>query len=293
MRHALRLALAALGLASTALASRPAAPGPGPGLDEIGRGQGTRKERPAAGGLEKARALFGKLDLDADGFVSAAEAGRGKVPEKQFVAADDDRDRRLSRDEFVLFYRELLVQVGRPVPADLDGESARIEAARRMRRAEELRRASRKDAQAPEAPRGDVRPRTGPEGSVPPATPDPRVVANRSQALAASGLVRGLVDRGRLSGENARDYEVLLSDPGEKSHASLAEVQRAHLQATKRLPRLVLAGHLSAEEARQIGLALDAGLAAHSPRATSRDESGDRPRQRVADGTSEPKRRGD
>jgi hypothetical protein len=41
----------------------------------------------------------------------------------------------------------------------------------------------------------------------------------------------------------------------------------------------VLAGHLSAEEARQLGIALDAGLAAHA--------TGEEPRDKVASGKPE------
>ena len=85
----------------------------------------------AQGSLERARALFAKVDGNGDGLVSAVEAGRNRIPSKEFVLYDADRDRRLSRSEFTLFYRQLLVKAGEDVGDDLDAEAARIEAGRR------------------------------------------------------------------------------------------------------------------------------------------------------------------
>jgi hyperosmotically inducible protein len=45
--------------------------------------------------------LFRKLDADRDGFVSRAEAKRIKGFDAAFVEGDENRDGRLSRDEFV------------------------------------------------------------------------------------------------------------------------------------------------------------------------------------------------
>ena len=101
------------------------------------------------GSLARARALFTKVDIDGDGLVSALEAGRNRIPSKDFVAYDADRDRKLSPPEFTLFYRQLLVKNGKEVGDDLAGEAARIEAGRRARKAEK----AQQEAQRAEAAR--------------------------------------------------------------------------------------------------------------------------------------------
>jgi hypothetical protein len=59
------------------------------------------------------------------------EAGRTKIPTRDFVNSDTNRDRKLSGDEFLVFYRKLLVKGGKSVGASLNAEVSRIQAARR------------------------------------------------------------------------------------------------------------------------------------------------------------------
>lgn len=132
--------------------------------------------KPAPSGLEKARSLFDKVDLDDDGSISAAEAGRSRIPGARFVAHDDDRDRTLSREEFNLFYRDLLVSAGQAVPEDLAAEVSRVEAARRTRKAEEK---NRPGPRAGDAAKGTE------NGEAPPTTEAERVEAARQEAEAA------------------------------------------------------------------------------------------------------------
>jgi len=89
-------------------------------------------QRPSPGGtLERARHLFSQIDTDQDGVLSAVEAGRTKIPTRDFVNSDTDRDRKLSGDEFLVFYRKLLVKGGKSVGTSLNAEVSRIQAARR------------------------------------------------------------------------------------------------------------------------------------------------------------------
>jgi hypothetical protein len=116
-------------------------------------------------------------------------------PAADFAREDFDADVRLSRDEFVLYYRHLLVSAGRPLAHDLDAEAARIQALRRVKK--------------PAPPRGDTsscssassRPRTslttnGPAGSRLNARPGSTIgVEERQRESVASN------DSGRLEGD--------------------------------------------------------------------------------------------
>ncbi len=84
-------------------------------------------------GLVRAREVFGAADRDADGTIGLSEAIRAKIPAADFACEDFDADARLSRDEFVLYYRHLLVRAGRCLGRDLDVEAARIQALRRIK----------------------------------------------------------------------------------------------------------------------------------------------------------------
>lgn len=87
------------------------------------------------------RRTFDRMDADANGFVSAAEGAKAGLPASCFVVHDRDRDGHLSRDEFTLCYRALLLDSKRAVPADIAEEVVRVRARQRAR--EEARRRRR------------------------------------------------------------------------------------------------------------------------------------------------------
>jgi len=86
--------------------------------------------------LATVRGTFRKADADGDGAISAREAARARIPAKHFVAHDIDANRSLTQEEFVAYYRELLVKARRPVGKDLEAEVARVETLRRAKLAE-------------------------------------------------------------------------------------------------------------------------------------------------------------
>jgi hypothetical protein len=105
---------------------------------------GTAAQRPAAGiealELSEVRAVFGRVDADADGRLGQREADHGGVDAREFARFDADADGGLDRDEFVVARHALSGAGGlRPAP-DLAAEATRIRAAWRARRALESAR---------------------------------------------------------------------------------------------------------------------------------------------------------
>lgn len=296
----------------------------------------TAQTPPSEGSLGRARALFEKVDLDDDGSISAREAGRAQIPSQDFVSSDADRDRRLSGEEFVIFYRQLLVRAGKDVSADLEAEAARIQAARRARESEKARKRLEEARQAEEAEQGAqetrekvVQERTDAARGQKPAQDEERAVdarereaqreaeriaAAREEALRERGeaareqqaqeeaariaaarekalqeradaaraqeareqerprpaagktpeeraqaYVVRLVEGGRLTTEQARDfYAVLLAKAGQGSPVEADALQKSLERAKDRIGDLVRKGALSAEEGRQLASTMDA-----------------------------------
>jgi hypothetical protein len=100
---------------------------------------GGRASGAAAGGeqptdLKRVRSIFRAIDLDGNGEIAREEAERARIPMAAFRERDVNADAALSPDEFVMYYRQLLVDARRPVADDLLREAARIQAVRRARR---------------------------------------------------------------------------------------------------------------------------------------------------------------
>jgi len=270
----------------------------------------THAQVDAEGSLARARGLFTRVDTDADGLVSAAEAGRNRIPSKDFVAYDADRDRKLSVSEFTLFYRQLLVKAGKSVGADLEAESARIEAGRRAKRAQDAERAeaarqealkeaqraaeARKEKQAADATRAkqarEARQRADAErkdsvgveaqpdqGAAPPIVA-PQEGLTDAQRAAEARAAKEAADQARARREReAQNAAQIEQERLSKLREEAARAEKARLEK-QRLDAL------RAEEARQAKLAQDA-----ERRKTAREEA--RPTGRGADGATTPAER--
>ena len=96
----------------------------------------TQEAKPvAAATLERARRTFQAADRNADGRIERAELelARVKVTAVEFAARDLDGNNYWSRDEFVLWYRGLLIANRQRPAADLETEATRILAIQRTR----------------------------------------------------------------------------------------------------------------------------------------------------------------
>ncbi|MCY2960037.1 MAG: hypothetical protein NTY35_07710 [Planctomycetota bacterium] len=92
-------------------------------------------------GLARARALFSAADRDGDARLALPEL-RDRlfaVTEREFRDEDADRNGSWSREEFTVYYRNLLVRTGERPAADLEAEVVRLLALRRARTVDESR----------------------------------------------------------------------------------------------------------------------------------------------------------
>jgi len=78
--------------------------------------------------LDSAERTFRAADLNRDGVLTSREAGAASVALEDFRAFDKDSDASMTRDEFVVFYRDLLVRAKQPVSVELTNEADRIAA---------------------------------------------------------------------------------------------------------------------------------------------------------------------
>lgn len=182
-----------------------------------------------ANSLSRALGVFEALDADHDGRIDAREGERiDGLRAGELSAADADGDGRLCRGEFLVLYRQLLSRGGQRAAADLEQETARIQALRRARAALSDRRW---EAGGDPALRALV------------ARSAPRAIVTDGRLLDAFGELERSVLSGRASPSafaSLRDaWHATLRDaasataPGERSRASSADVERgiAELEA--------------------------------------------------------------
>jgi len=92
-----------------------------------------------ASSLTRALATFATLDANHDGKLSAQELAAVPIERQEFLAHDHDKDGTWSKDEFLVYYRRRLLLAGQPVSADLETETARVQALRKTKAAEQAK----------------------------------------------------------------------------------------------------------------------------------------------------------
>jgi len=90
--------------------------------------------------LDRANQTFKAADKNNDGTLDLQEVAQAQIPRSVVQTWDKDKSRGLSRDEFLGYYRQLMVNAGKPTGADLDAKVKRIEAARKAQQDREARR---------------------------------------------------------------------------------------------------------------------------------------------------------
>jgi hypothetical protein len=108
------------------------------GLVIAGRSAEAQTNAPASS-LTRALATFATLDANHDGKLSAQELTAVPIERQEFLAHDHDKDGTWSKDEFLVYYRRRLLLAGQPVGADLETETARVQALRKTKAAEQAK----------------------------------------------------------------------------------------------------------------------------------------------------------
>ena len=95
-----------------------------------------------ANSLTRALATFAAIDVNHDGKLSAQELLVVPIDRQEFLAHDHDKDGTWSKDEFLIYYRRRLLLAGQQVGADLEAETARVQALRKTKATEEAQNRS-------------------------------------------------------------------------------------------------------------------------------------------------------
>jgi hypothetical protein len=115
--------------------------------------------------LERARQTFAVADEDADGVLDAQELAKASIGAAEYRAWDVDQSGGLSGDEFLGYYRQLVIDAGKAPGAGLDLEVRRVAKARgeeadRKRKSIGSESASSDVAPSQSAPKGQAPGRT-------------------------------------------------------------------------------------------------------------------------------------
>lgn len=186
--------------------------------------------------LADLESTFAQLDANKDGKLSPQEIAVLKLSPADARGLDADHDGFLSRDEFLLFYRQRIVAAGAKPAADLESEATRIVAARKAKAAERI--AARKSLELQQAGLAQ--------------TPESKALADAFDQLeiqAAAHQAKGTdFDKVRdLLVADARESDRLAK--GEDS--ALGEKSELHVKLTQSLERLrnaAASGAFSREE---------------------------------------------
>jgi uncharacterized membrane protein len=102
-------------------------------------GTASAQRNTSANSLERALATFTAADQNKDGKLSTEEVAAIPIGRSDFQAHDYDHDGSWSKDEFLVFYRQRLLLAGQQVGAELEAETARVQALRKTKAAEETK----------------------------------------------------------------------------------------------------------------------------------------------------------
>ncbi len=106
------------------------------------------QESARANPLQRANRTFAAADLNRDGRIDSAEASKASISSSVLKSWDKDVDQTLSKDEFLSYYRQLMVNAGQEPGVELDKEVKRIEAASKAREERDARKKEREEARA-------------------------------------------------------------------------------------------------------------------------------------------------
>jgi hypothetical protein len=208
--------------------------------------------------LTRALATFAAADQNHDGKLSEQEVLAIPLERKEFLAQDEDKDGSWSRDEFLVFYRQRLLLAGQPVSADLEAETARIQAVRKTKAAEEARKKSAGTSASPAQQAVIATPfAAGPVAPPAAATPP-------SDAAIEAGLEAALdkLEKRAAAGHATReDFQVVRDQlvararaaananrPADVSESVGSEAYRKMLQSLDRLEKRAAEGAYSRED---------------------------------------------
>jgi len=122
LRVGIALSLA-LGFGSTALTAQAPTPDPAPKTHN----------------LTTARSIFSRIDADKSGAISLAETRGLGIALSEFRIFDGDGDGLIARGEFLIGYRTYVANSGQGIGADLEAETTRLLAQRRVNQAQTQR----------------------------------------------------------------------------------------------------------------------------------------------------------
>ena len=280
-------------------------------LSSSGLAQESQEEMTA---LERASRTFAAADLDRDGLIEPEEMKQASIPSSVLKTWDEDASSSLSKDEFLGYYRRLMVNAGLTPGAELDAEVKRIEADQAARK----ERAARQRAQ--EAQKEQETKTAGESGGgasgrpTPPAAPsggestrakyeraqaalNERLRAARASREVASEEQKALLERARASSgagsssgsslgasETARERlaraQAALEGRARGSNATREQLARAQARLEDRAKRKVGAeGSESQAEAADASADLRSKLDRANAELTKRAQSGDMTRE--------------
>jgi hypothetical protein len=225
----------------------------------------TQEAKPvAAATLERARRTFQAADRNADGRIERAELelARVKVTAVEFAARDLDGNTYWSRDEFVLWYRGLLIANRQRPAADLETEATRILAIQRTR---------------PVTPANPVAPAAAPV--------DQEARLGRAlEDLERKALARGAT-REDFTAVRTMWEERLAATQPQTPPEELALLKAKVARALADLETRAAEGKVTREEFTQLRQALLTRARAAAPQETAQKETGQQPAQEAAPAT--------